>query len=63
VSAELNIRTYKEELNVNGKVVQKFTGAKFSIKNEHLEGTRIRLELPGYVYIARLKDFVHAPKA
>jgi hypothetical protein len=61
--ANLNIRPYKEELTIQGRVLEKFTGTKFSIKSEYIEGTRLRLELPGFVYIARLKDFVHAKKA
>jgi hypothetical protein len=60
MSAGLTIRTYKEELTIHGRTVQKFTGAKFCIKSEYLEGTRLRLELPGFVYIARLRDFVSA---
>jgi hypothetical protein len=60
MSADLNIRMYKEKLTIHGRVLEKFTGTQFSIKSEYLEGARLRLELPGFVYIARLKDFVHA---
>jgi hypothetical protein len=60
---DLNIRRHKEKLTINRKLVEGFVGAKFHLKSQYLDGASIRLQLPGFVYIARLKDFVHDKKA
>jgi len=60
ISASLNIRTYNEQLNIHGKAVKKFTGAKLTIKREYLERSVLWLEGPTFLHIAHLSDFVPA---